>query len=148
MSIFQQIFRIRFSRKSLLTLSGIVFVTLFAGAAAQAQVSLTATAGTPSGSFTTLKGAFDAINAGTHQGAITINLNGNTTETASATLCASGGSGFATTACAASLTSSYTAVSMTAAAAATVSGNFVGPLIEFDGADNVTIDGANLLTDF
>ncbi len=33
-------------------------------------------------SYTTLKGAFDAINAGTHQGVIGIGISGNTTETA------------------------------------------------------------------
>ena len=140
MSIFQQIFCIRVSRELLLTLSGIIFITVFSGAAAEAQVGIGAT------NYTTLKAAFDDINAGNKTGAVAITISGSTTETASATLCASGGSGFATTACAASLTSSYTSVSITATAAATVSGSFVGPLVEFDGADNVTIDGANLLT--
>ena len=140
MSFFQQNFRIRFSRKLFLILSGVIFITLFSGAAAQAQVSIGAT------NYTTLKAAFDDINAGNKTGAVAVTISASTTETASATLCASGGSGFATTACAASLTSSYTAVSITATAAATVSGNFVGPLVEFDGADNVTLDGANLLT--
>ena len=140
MSIFQQIFRIRLSRKLFLILSGIIFITLFSGAAAQAQVSIGAT------NYTTLKAAFDDINAGSKTGAVAVTISGSTTETASATLCASGGSGFTTTACAATLTSSYTSVSITATSTATVSGNFVGPLVEFDGADNVTLDGANLLT--
>src|SRR5829696_2584042 len=48
------------------------------------EVTLTATAGSPAGSFTTLKSAFDAINAGTHQGVIAISVNADTTETASA----------------------------------------------------------------
>ena len=52
------------------------------GSAAQAQVDVTASAGTPAASYTTLKGAFDAINAGTHQGVIAIGLSGDTTETA------------------------------------------------------------------
>ena len=46
-----------------------------------AQVSVTATAGTTGPtSYTTLKAAFDAINAGTHKGAITVAISGNTTE--------------------------------------------------------------------
>src|SRR5262245_34672916 len=55
------------------------------------DVSVTATAGTGGPTaYTTLKGAFDAINAGTHQGAITIDVVSDTTETASASLNASG----------------------------------------------------------
>ena len=42
---------------------------------------------------TTLKGAFDAINRGTHQGTITIGISGNTTETAPAVINASGSGG-------------------------------------------------------
>ena len=42
------------------------------------------------GSYPTLKNAFDAINAGTHTGVITITIVGNTNETASAVLNASG----------------------------------------------------------
>ena len=42
-------------------------------------VTLTATSGTASGSFTTLKGAFDAINKGTHKGDIVININSSYT---------------------------------------------------------------------
>ena len=38
------------------------------------EVTLTATGGTPTGSYTTLKEAFDAINAGTHQGDIAISI--------------------------------------------------------------------------
>ena len=47
--------------------------------AGMAQVSLTATSGTVTGSFTTLKGAFDAINMGTHMGVIVININSSYT---------------------------------------------------------------------
>ena len=39
-----------------------------------AQVTLTATAGIPAGSYTNLKGAFDAINSGDHHGSIIINI--------------------------------------------------------------------------
>jgi len=48
-----------------------------------AQVTVTATAGTvgPT-SYTTVNSAFTAINAGTHQGNITVTITGNTTEPA------------------------------------------------------------------
>ncbi len=100
------------------------------------QVSLTATSGTATGSFTTLKGAFDAINAGTHTGTIAVSINANTTETASAVLNASGTG-----------SASYTAISIQPAGggARTVSGAIVAgsPLIDLNGADNVTINGLN-----
>ncbi|MEN3333049.1 MAG: trimeric autotransporter adhesin [Blastocatellia bacterium] len=100
------------------------------------EVTLTATAGTAAGSFTTLKGAFDAINAGTHQGVIAISINADTTETATAALNASG-----------SGSASYTSISIQPAggAARTISGAIAAgsPLINLNGADNVTIDGLN-----
>ncbi|MBK8287193.1 MAG: hypothetical protein IPK97_21300 [Ahniella sp.] len=99
-----------------------------------AQINLSATAGTPAASYTTLKGAFDAINAGTHQGAIAISVTGNTTELATAVLAASG-SGAAT----------YSGLAITPSGGATrgIGGSLPGPLIDLDGADNVTINGLN-----
>lgn len=98
-----------------------------------AQVSLAATSGTTTGTYTTLKGAFDAINAGTHQGAITITITGNTTETATAVLNASTG------------TASYTSllVKPGTGVTATISGAITTALIKINGGDNVTIDGSN-----
>jgi len=84
------------------------------------------------GSYATLKDAFDAINAGTHTGAVTVSIVGNTTENASAVLNASG-TGAA----------SYTSVNITPAGARTVSGSVAGHLVDLNGADNVTIDGLN-----
>jgi len=102
---------------------------------ALAQVDVTASAGTPATSYTTLKGAFDAINLGTHQGVIGITVTGSTTETAPAVLNASLGA------------SSYSAITITPSggAARTISGAIVAgsPLIDFNGADNVTINGLN-----
>jgi hypothetical protein len=100
-------------------------------ATAMAQISLTATGGTPVGAYSTLKAAFDAINAGVHTGTITIEITGNTNETASAVLHGSGGP------------SSYTQIAIRPAGGAprTVSGNLAGPLVDLDGADHVTIDG-------
>jgi hypothetical protein len=98
------------------------------------QVSVTATAGTAGPSaYATLKAAFDAINAGTHQGVINILLAGNTNEVAPAVLNAS------------STPSSYTAINIkpTGGGSRTVSGLIDGPLIDLNGADNVVIDGLN-----
>ncbi len=106
-------------------------------ATAQAQVSVTASAGTPGPTvYATLGDAFTAINGGTHQGTIAIAITGDTTETATATLNASG-SGSAV----------YTAISIqpSGGAARTISGAIAAgsPLIDFNGADAVTIDGLN-----
>ncbi|HEX6333776.1 MAG TPA: T9SS type A sorting domain-containing protein [Flavisolibacter sp.] len=102
-----------------------------------AQVSVTASGGTTGPTaYTTVKAAFDAINAGTHTGTITVSISGNSTETASAVLNRSG-----------SGSASYTAVTVKPAAAATptVSGNFDGPVIAIMGS-NVTVDGSNNAT--
>ncbi|MBS1593073.1 MAG: IPT/TIG domain-containing protein [Bacteroidetes bacterium] len=112
----------------------ILCVALGSTAYAQA-VSVTATGGTTSQTYSTLKAAFDAINAGTHTGAIVININSNTSETAPSVLNSSGAGS-------ASYTSvlvqpSVDAVSVTCA---TASGRGV---IELNGADNVTINGDN-----
>jgi hypothetical protein len=102
-----------------------------------AQISVTATTGTlgPS-SYSTLKLAFDAVNAVTHQGDITILVTGNTSESAVASLNASG-SGAA----------SYSSILIQpdGGAERIISGNITGgsPLVNFNGADNVTIDGLN-----
>jgi len=110
---------------------------LFVSAGANAQVSVTATAGTlgPT-SYGTLKLAFDAINAGTHQGAIAIGISANTTEgTTPATLNSSGAG-----------SASYTSVSIRPTNdGVSVSGNPATGfgVIQLNGADNVTIDGDN-----
>jgi hypothetical protein len=86
--------------------------------------------------YATLKAAFDAINSGTHTGSITINVTGNTTETATAALNASG-SGLA----------SYSAILIqpNGGAARTISGAITAgsSLINLNGADNATFNGLN-----
>jgi uncharacterized protein YjdB len=107
---------------------------LFAGKLS-AQISVTASAGTPTGSYTSLKLAFDAINAGTHQGNIQISVTGSTTEPAAAVL---NGTTIAP--------ANYSSVVIKPATGvnATISGNVAaGATIKFNGADNVTIDGSN-----
>jgi hypothetical protein len=107
---------------------------LISAISSKAQVDVTASGGTPSASYTTLKTAFDSINTGAHTGTIGISLTGNTTETASAVLNASG-----------SGTSSYTSITIspTGGASRTISGSIAGALIDLNGADNVIIDGLN-----
>lgn len=105
-----------------------LFVLLLASSL-KGQVSVTATAGAANASYPTLKAAFDAINNGTHQGAITIMVNASTTETATARLNASGG------------TSSYTGIRIFPTDTCIISGNIDGPLIDLNGADSVIIDG-------
>src|SRR6476646_5683312 len=99
-------------------------------------VRVTATAGnTVPVDYPSVKAAFDAINAGTHQGAIDVAILSDTTEVAPAVLNASGAP------------SSYTSVLVhpSGGAARTVSGAIVAgsPLIDLNGADNVTINGLN-----
>ena len=81
--------------------------------------------------YPTLKGAFDVINAGTYQGDMIIKFRGNTTETASAVLNASG-TGAA----------SYSHILIyPTRSGITVTGNLATPLVDLNGADNVTFDG-------
>jgi hypothetical protein len=94
-----------------------------------AQVSVHASAGLPDSNYTTLKGAFDAINAGTHQGVIKISITGSTTETSTAKLNASGG------------TSSYITIEIRPTVVCTLRGNLPSAMIDLNGADSVIIDG-------
>jgi hypothetical protein len=87
--------------------------------------------------YATLGAAFTAINAGTHTGSIAIDVCGDTAEGAtSATLNASG-----------SGSASYTSIAISPAggAARTISGAATAgtPMIDLNGADNVTINGLN-----
>lgn len=109
------------------------FMAGFAAISIHAQVNVAATAGTTTGTYTTLKGAFDAINAGTHQGAINISITGNTTETATAVLNASGG------------TTSYTSVVVKPAPATTptISGSLASASLVRILGSNITLDGSN-----
>jgi hypothetical protein len=99
------------------------------------QVSVTATAGTTGPTpYVTLGQAFNAINSGVHQGAITIDISNNTNEgTTPATLNSSGPGG-----------PSYTSVVIRPMVdGAAILGNPPSGfgVIQLSGADNVTIDG-------
>ncbi len=109
-----------FSKNILLLVIGLMGICGYS----HAQVTVGATP------YTTLGAAFTAINAGTHTGAITITISGNTTEASTAILNSSG-TGAA----------NYTSISIKPTATATISGNIAGALVKLSGADNVTIDG-------
>lgn len=118
----------------------VVFVFAFV-TKLQAQVTVTATAGTTSPTiYTTVNGAFTAINSGTHQGAVLITVTGNTTEPATPVqLVASGVS-----------TANYQSVKIVPQGNVTINSAATPTasrgILEFIGADSVTIDGDDPLT--
>ncbi len=102
------------------------------------NVTVRATVGADSTDYTTLQGAFSAINLGTHKGIIKIKVKQSTTEVASAVLNASG-----------SGSASYTSVNIyPTVSGVTLSGNIGGALIDLNGADYVTFDGRVNATGF
>lgn len=106
----------------------LLFGLIFLGLSASAQINLTASGGTATAVYPTLKDAFDAINAGTHQGNINLSITANTTETATAVLNA---------------VTTYTSVTIKPTVAVTVGGAVASnPLIRILGS-NVTIDGSS-----
>ena len=116
-----------FSLKSLV----LTFLISHSLTASSQNLSLTASLGTATGSFSTLRAAFSAINAGTHRGVIVITINASTTETSSAVLNASG-----------SGSASYTSINIyPTTTGLSIAGNLAVPLIDLNGADNVIIDG-------
>ena len=122
--------------RTLTTLAAVALLLMVTGIASAQNVNVTATAGTAAASYTTLKGAFDAINAGTHQGAIVCNIALSTSEGATPAVLNSSGAGSAI----------YTSVLIQPSAdGVSISG--ASPtgrgVIELNGADNVTINGDN-----
>ncbi len=96
------------------------------------------TVGGVGANYTTLRLAFNAINAGVITGDIILQITGSTTETASALLYASGTG-----------SSSYYSIQIyPTISGRTISGTVNGPLIDLNGADNVTIDGRVNATGF
>lgn len=95
-------------------------------------IEVEATAGTPGPTlYASLNAAFTAINAGTHQGDINVEVCGNTSESASAIL----NSGAVAPA-------SYSSVIVRPVGGARIiEGTITGAIIKLNGADNVTIDG-------
>ncbi len=120
-----------------LTVMMFAFLT-FTTLQTSAQVIVSSSGGTGNAPYTTLKAAFDAINAGSHAGTISIGINSNTTETAPAVLNSSGAGSASYTSVTISPTNDGVSIS-----GATATGRGV---IELNGADNVTIDGDNPTT--
>lgn len=90
-----------------------------------------ATIGTTLAYYTSLKAVFDNINNGLHRGTVTVKIRNSSVETATAVLNASGTGG-----------SSFASVRIYPTLAnLSVVGNLTAPLIDLNGADNVTIDG-------
>ncbi len=110
-------------------------VTILNDDNASGPVTVTATAGTASATYTDLTAAIAAVNDGTHQGAIVISINQNTTEAGTIVLNGSGAGAAVYTSVLIRPTANGLTVS---GASATGRG-----LIELNGADNVTIDGDN-----
>ena len=116
----------------------ILLAVTLAFSSADAQVTVAGSAGAANGSYATLKAAFDALNLETTQAGnnITITINAGTylpnSETAPCVLNQP-------------TTSSWTSLTITPIGAVTVSGAIEAgsPLIDLNGADNVTIDGLN-----
>jgi hypothetical protein len=94
-------------------------------------VEVDATIGSLSASYFTMKSAFDKINDGTHRGKITIKINHSTTEPSAAVLNGSGTG-----------SANYSSVNIyPTETGLSISGDLPTPLIDLNGADNVTIDG-------
>jgi hypothetical protein len=108
----------------------IIALILVIGARYDLHADVTKTVGNTGADFTTLKTAFDAINAntgGVYTGVVTLQIIASTTETSSASLSA------------ASYSSVYIYPTTTGLSiSGSISNN---PLIDLNGADNVTIDG-------
>ncbi|MBX7042952.1 MAG: T9SS type A sorting domain-containing protein [Ignavibacteria bacterium] len=113
-------------RKSIAIISLQLLLIVFAPTIMSQNVNVNPGAG----SYPTLKAAFDAINSGVHTGAVTVSILGNTTETQTAILNASGVGN-----------ASYSNLTITPSGGSrTITGNDT-VTIRFSGADNVTIDG-------
>jgi hypothetical protein len=111
-----------------------VLLLLGVSFSAFSQVDVTATAGTTGPTtYATVSAAFTAINAGTHQGQITIAITANTTEPGSPTALLQSAS-----------PSSYSSILIRPSGGNfTIGGTVTASraIIELRGADNVTIDG-------
>jgi len=114
----------------------IFLIILLITTSVNAQVNVTATAGTIGpASYSTLSTAFAAINAGTHQGAIVVDVTSSFTDVAISVLNSSG----AGSALYSSILIRPTADTVTISFASSTGRG----VIELNGADNITIDGDN-----
>jgi len=112
--------------KKLISLFTIAFCFFLAMSASAQNVNVNPGAGT----YPTLKAAFDAINGGTHTGAVTVDIIVSTVEPLMATLNASGVGA-----------ASYTSVVITTSVGGVSVAGTDSVTIKLAGADNVTLDG-------
>jgi trimeric autotransporter adhesin len=123
-----------------LGLSAFIALTFIISAAAQVEVTSPAGPIVATTNYATLADAFAAVNLGTvHTGAITINVVADTSEPALGVASATLNAGNDAT------PADYTSIVIKPVGARTISGTASSgfPLIDFNGADNVTIDGLN-----
>ncbi|OYU82891.1 MAG: hypothetical protein CFE24_13750 [Flavobacterium sp. BFFFF2] len=124
-----------------LTTIVLLFFLVFGSFNMNAQVSVVGTtAGTAAVNYTTLNAAFAAINAGTHKGAISVTITGNTTEPATAIPLLKS-----------ALPSSYTSILIKPSGGDFTINSAANPtsnkgVVILQGADNVTIDGDDTAT--
>jgi hypothetical protein len=112
-------------------LTSLFFIVLFSSTKVAAQtVTVAGSTGADGAGYTTLKAAFDALNATTSQTGnnITITVSGTTTEAASAILNKPS-------------LGNWTSLKITGSGAASVTGNLAAAVIDLNGVSNVTIDG-------
>ena len=110
--------------------------TAFTGNVHAQQVTLTATAGAATGTFSTLREAFTAINSGLHSGVIVISINANVDEGSTPAVLNSSNADPA----------SYTSITIrpTVDGLTVIGAPSAGfAVIELNGADNVNINGDN-----
>ncbi len=121
-------------KKIIQLICGLVLTTSISS---QAQVTLNATGGILTATYTNVNSAFGAINAGVHTGSINILITGNTVE---------GALNYIPTALVASgqATANYSGITIKPTLTATISGAPATGygVLELDGADNVTFDGS------
>ncbi|MBK9720932.1 MAG: T9SS type A sorting domain-containing protein [Saprospiraceae bacterium] len=125
------------SRLSILKLA-LLFITVVSSQySLEAQVDVTSSGGTPNASYLTLAAAFTAVNGGTHTGNITMNISANTTEPVGGAILNASGVGLANYA--------NILIKPTGGASRVISGAITAgnPLVDLNGADNVTFDGLN-----
>jgi hypothetical protein len=96
------------------------------------NVYVTATSGTATGNYASLTVAFNAINNGTHKGTIAIRIDADYTAGSTASINPSG-----------SGSASYSSIYIYPNGTRVIAGNFNGPVITLNGADNVVINGIN-----
>lgn len=111
----------------------LLWLMIFGVFSTKAQVSVTATAGVATGTYTTVSQAFDSINRGRHQGVIDITITANTTEP-----------GAPVALLKPNATGGYTSVTIRPQGVRTIglsSLNVNRGIIELFGARDVTIDG-------